>query len=518
MAYPVSNLKMPSTMAIYNSIRQNAPYDIQQGMPELTKLKDFPSVGDAITGNPTVMNYFCNELVNRIAAVYLKSMTFNNKFKEFKKGFLEYGETVEEIWRGIAKVQVYNPELSYKREFQRNPPDIRTTFHVINWRVQYPLTVSREMLKQAFTSAQSLENFINEVIDSVYQAAEYDEYLLFKYMLIKAASHGKLAPISGDYTANIKDAAIAFRGTANQLDFPSTEYNEAHVLNNTPTDRLIILMDAQFEAKFDVEVLAAAFNMSKADYIGRRVLVDSFSTFDNQRFAEITADTEGTMIETVTPAELTAMQDVRAIILDSEWFQVYDTTFEFASNYLGSAMEWQYWLHSQKIVSHSPFHNAIAFLDTKTAPEAPATLTAEVVNKSISQIGTALAFKFEDDETTWVDSAQLELTKEAVDNLISIDDRGFVAIPDTASGQAITLQAKCFGYTYTATATVNAATAVGTTVTFNKGDARAAALSAPANLDKMTIDQLRAYAKENDIDTAGLTKKADILAAIKATD
>jgi hypothetical protein len=37
-------------------------------------------------------------------------------------------------------------------------------------------------------------------------------------------------------------------------------------------------------------------------------------------------------------------------------------------------------------------------------------------------------------------------------------------------------------------------------------------------LDKLTVEQLLAYAAENDIDLGGATKKADLLAAIQAAE
>lgn len=38
------------------------------------------------------------------------------------------------------------------------------------------------------------------------------------------------------------------------------------------------------------------------------------------------------------------------------------------------------------------------------------------------------------------------------------------------------------------------------------------------SIDKMKVDELKAYAEENGIDIAGLEKKSDILAAIKAAE
>ena len=94
----------------------------------------------------------------------------------------------------------------------------------------------------------------------------------------------KCFPISTGQANYLTDAAVKFRGTSNILPFMSSNYNEAGVKTNTPKDRQVIFMDATFNAEFDVSVLASAFNMEKADFMGRLFLIDSWSEFDNERF------------------------------------------------------------------------------------------------------------------------------------------------------------------------------------------------------------------------------------------
>ena len=81
----------------------------------------------------------------------------------------------------------------------------------------------------------------------------------------------------------MNSVAVAFRGKSNLLPIDMTgRFNETHVQNNTPINKQCIFMDADFNAKFDVEVLASAFNMGKADFIGKLHLIDDFSSFDNE--------------------------------------------------------------------------------------------------------------------------------------------------------------------------------------------------------------------------------------------
>lgn len=76
----------------------------------------------------------------------------------------------------------------------------------MNWRVMYPVTIQDDDLKRAFLSMSGVQDLIAKIVDSVYKAAEYDEFLLFKYLLIKGVSSGKMTPVSVD-AAKPDDAA-----------------------------------------------------------------------------------------------------------------------------------------------------------------------------------------------------------------------------------------------------------------------------------------------------------------------
>ena len=250
----ISNLNA-RTIDILNTIRANASYEYQSNVPEVTTEHDIPKVGEALYGYPALANQFLNALINRIARVKVKSAVFNNAYAELKKGYLEFGETVEEVFVGIAKAREFSAEKAEAREFKRTLPDVRSAFHTMNWRVQYPVTIQNEDLRMAFTSFGGVEDLIARIVDAVYTAAEYDEYLLFKYLIIKAVSHGKMYPVSFD-AATMTNAAKKFRGYSNQLTFMSNKYNAAGVTTTTPKEDQYIFMDAQYNADYDVDVLA----------------------------------------------------------------------------------------------------------------------------------------------------------------------------------------------------------------------------------------------------------------------
>lgn len=469
MARRIANSTLnASTIDIMNVIRQNASYDYQQNVPAVAQASDIPKVGEVIYGTPAFANQFINALVNRIAIVRVQSANFNNPYSILKKGYLEYGETVEDIFVSIAKAVDFSAEKATKREFQRSIPDVRSAFHVMNWRVMYPVTIQDEDLKQAFLSIDGVQNLIAKIVDAVYTGAEYDEFLLFKYLLIKAISHGRMYPKSIGTGKELTESAVQFRGTSNLLPFMSSEFNEAGVKTSTPKERQVIFMDAMFNAQYDVNVLASAFNMDKADFMGRLFLIDNWSEFDNERFDVIRANSDG--IEEVTTDELALLKNVKAVILDENWFQVYDNNNKFTEKYVASGLYWNYFYHTWKTVSNSPFANACVFVTDDATITLPASITAHVDAKDESD--TATVFTISPD----LDGKSLEphnvnfIQTEALTNAgISVQRYGGIMIPNSQAATKITLVAEINGTQYTAATPITGDTTVGTDITLNIG-------------------------------------------------
>ena len=235
-----------STMDILNTIRQNAGYEYQSLVPEVTNETDIPRVGEVLVGYPSLANQFINALINRIALVRVKSATFNNAYAMLKKGYLEMGEVVEEVFVNICKAREFSVEKAEARELKRSVPDVRSAFHAMNWRVQYPVTIQEQDLQQAFLSMNGVQDLIARIVDAVYTAAEYDEFLLFKYLIIKAFNANKIfkAYITGTPEAIKSDAAI-YRGYSNALTFMSDKYNASGVTTITKKEDQYLFMDTR---------------------------------------------------------------------------------------------------------------------------------------------------------------------------------------------------------------------------------------------------------------------------------
>lgn len=452
-----------STRDILNTIHANATGGYRKKIPSVETYTDIPKVGEYICGYPAFANEFIEALIGRIAFVAIKTALYKSNMRELSQGKMPYGKTIEEVFVEIANVREFNTNKAGEREFKNTPPKVKTAFHSINWRAQYPISITIEELRTAFLSENGVQDMISRVFDSIYTAAEYDDYLLHKYVLIKAIAHGHVGTYPVD-TSDIKNAAVAFRGTSNNFLQMKNSYNDAGVLTTTPREKQYIFMDSYYNASYDVDVLASSFNMGKADFMGRLVLIDDWSSFDNARFAEIRQNSDG--IEEVTAEELEIVSKVKAVLVDRDFFQFYDVLNGMTNTYVNSGLRWNYNYNDWRVISVSPFHNIVAFVDSTADTELPGTLTFTVTDKSNDKKSNILSFGMSDAVSLVAGDASLIQTDECTRAMVAVHKWGAVILPVSTAG--VTLTAVVDGVIYNSSAKVTGAESVGDTITMTK--------------------------------------------------
>lgn len=367
---PTSATLKHNGVDILNAIRNSASDTYRQRIPEATQ-DNIREIGNAMLQYQSTQNEFLNALVNRIARVIISSKSYENPLRAFKKGMLEYGETIEEIFVNIAKAHPFDPILAEKTVFKREIPDVSAVFHKMNYKNFYKATISQEQLRQAFLSAEGVTDLIGKIVDSMYTGSEFDEFLCMKHLIEDDATRGRMYPvvIPTPTAATAKEIVTKIKGVSNQLEFLSSKYNAMGVMNFTKKPDQILIIDAEFDAVIDVEVLASAFNMSKAEFMGQRVLIDNFGT----------------------------LTGCVAALVDREWFMVFDNMMSFTENYNGEGLYWNYFYHVWKTFSTSPFANALIFttdnqsITSVTVNGATTAKLGDVVQYNAVVEGTSLA-------------------------------------------------------------------------------------------------------------------------------
>lgn len=371
-----------SSVDILNVIRENASQNYRDYVPKATpNAESIRTIGAVIMDYPALQNEFLNALVSRIGRVLLTSKMYDNPWAFFKRGMLEFGETIEEVFVNIAKPFQFDPAVAETNVFKREIPDVRAAFHIMNYQKYYKATISNDQLRQAFLSWQGITDLIAKIVDAMYTGANYDEFQTMKYLLARHIVDGHMYPVQIPTVSNenMKTIVSAVKGISNLFTFASSDYNLAGVTTYSNKTDQYMIVNSKFDATMDVEVLASAFNMNKAEFAGRRVLVDSFGSLDTARLAELFKD--DTTYQEIGQDTLNALDDIPAVIVDRDWFMIFDNYQNFTEQYNGEGLYWNYWYHVWKTFSVSPFANNALFVPGKPAVN---TITVTPSNSTVS--------------------------------------------------------------------------------------------------------------------------------------
>lgn len=328
---------MANGVNVMNVIRQNATAVYQDRIPEATA-ENLHEVGDAILTYEAQANEFVNALVNRIGLVILNNRMATNPLAALKKGRLAVGETIEEIYIDVIKAQTYDPRAAQDTLFKRHLPNVSSVFHSVDSQLNYPLTISNEQLRKAFMSYDSLDRFIAGLVDSMYKSATLDEFIQMKQLISEWNNNGRfivepIAPVTD--AASAREAMIKIKAVSDGMTIFNNQMNYAGVWTSTPKDEQYLITTPDFNARMDVDVLAAAFHMDKAEFAGHVIVVDNIGNLGDS--------------------------GIEAILVDKNWYQVYDYLRTFKTAYNGEGLYWNYFYHVWMVYSLSPFANAVAF-------------------------------------------------------------------------------------------------------------------------------------------------------------
>lgn len=330
---------------LLNTIRDNASQTYQDRIPEATRnnIQDIQEVmGDP--NSAVVANEFAAALLNMIIKQVIITKLFSDPLKTLKKGTKPLGDTVEEIYVNFIKAKQYDPTGA--ELLQRNLPDVKAIYHRMNRQDKYKVTISPEQLYKAFASYDKLNSFIQNIINTLYNSSELDEFVLMKQLLKQAIDNNamKVVTVADPLLSeqNAKDFIKAVKTVSGGMEFPSTEYNA--YLDSQSTDLVpittfskkseqILIIDNATNVGLSIDVLASIFNMTVAEFNEtRKIVIDAFPD-----------------------------PDMRACLVDEMFFQVYDDLVTFRDFENGEGLYRNYYLHVWQTLAYSTLVNAVAF-------------------------------------------------------------------------------------------------------------------------------------------------------------
>ena len=344
---------MATAVDVVNAVI-NTSSTLKDNIP-LATAATLQATGGAIMSFTPFMNEFINGLVNRILFQEMHSATYENPLRIFKGVDIPFGTDVQD---SIANPAIATPYDSSAMSdvLSVGNPDVKTVYYRRNRQDKYKVTIFDAQLAGAFTNADTFNNFISMILNTLTSGDNIDEFKLMKGLVGQAINDGNVnktgIPMGADHEAFAKTLITDAKAKYLPFQFPSSAYNcyqkmatAAGVANATPLttwttpDRISVLIRADVAAYTDVEVLAKAFNMNKTEFMGRQVIVDSFG------------DT-GDALKTL------------AVVADNTFLRTHDNRFQMAETpYNAATLSRTYFLHHWETMSCSPFANAWAFVE-----------------------------------------------------------------------------------------------------------------------------------------------------------
>lgn len=271
------------------SVQNNSIY--HQYVPIIDDDTDIGSFGAPILTHTDVMNDFINVLLNRIVYTKFEIKYFQNPLQVLEGDTIPLGYEGQEIYVNPAKGRKFNVE-DFAGLLQKYESDVKVQYTSVNMDLQYPVTVSRHKLKQAFISWDALDTFIGQLANSLYNGAYIDEFRFTK-QLVSGAYKNNTAQIKVINNPNTQELAKEFITQARELflnfQLPSTSYNAwskvggkgRPITTYTEASDVVFLIRNDIRAYLDVNVLAEAFNIDKTTLLGNILPVDNFDIYDD---------------------------------------------------------------------------------------------------------------------------------------------------------------------------------------------------------------------------------------------
>lgn len=342
---------MSFTIDMLNSIRANADAEYQARVPEATQ-NNISTIGRAFQDYSLVYNQFISALIHKIGLTIFRTKTFENKLKQFKQGAILTQQDIEEIWvdqfreaegsydaNGGTENGGINP---FKR---RTYQEVQVMYHRQNRQDKYVISISKIDVIKAFRSEATLTKFLTAQFNSIYNGAEYDEFVHMKKLFEEAIAEGDFFDYEVPVIDGTTEKTLAFvrsvKKAVKDVEYPSTQFNPAGVKTLAKPEDLVLFIHKDVAVHMDVDLYSQIFGPEYAKMPVKVVEVDNFG-----------ADNTGTY----------------ALLCDKEWFQVWDTlnTLEELGNPEG--LYRNFWLHIWQILSYSKFMTAIRFVGKASEP------------------------------------------------------------------------------------------------------------------------------------------------------
>ena len=435
-----------------NEIRNTLIQDNTLYQTQLPLVDDYTSsqvYGQSLLNLPSdLRNRFIQSLVNRIAYTRFMMDYFENPLRELAGDDLPLGAIGQEIYVNPARGRVYDIN-DFAGLLAKYESDVKAEYSEINFDVQYPVTIIRKELEKAFVSWGDFESFLMGISTSLYNGAYIDDYKYTKKLITNAYVQNAVQMETVTFASTTPTTAELESLTARlrqaYLDFmvPSTKYNAwkkvggygRSIVSWSKPENIVVFVSNAMASILDVNVLANAFNMDKADLMGKVYYVEDFDILDDDGNVAVDGS------------------NIIALICDKRWFKIREKDMFMDEFYNANNRSWQSYLNVIKAFSFSFFANALMLV--KALPTL--NISSMQFNETAPEVTAGEKILLHITTTPFSATQSVTFTSGTVGKatVLKKDDRT-VEVTGVASGSSV-ITATAGSVTATVTVTVNAA-------------------------------------------------------------
>lgn len=373
----MANKVQANNVNVMNAIRAQSTADFQSRIPVATEA-NITSVFDTMLSYAPDRNEFVNSLMTRIGLQTVDTGMFRNPLSMYKKDPIRYGATHEETYVNMAKGYEYDSQADFELAFQTYESYIQTVFHKVNLKMQYPVTVTYDNLRNAFLSETGIRDLVSAKMQSCISGAEYDEYTAMKKLIDTAYSKGLLPAESVAGTEGWKPVLAKIKEYVQKFRFPDPSNTILGTTATSEPSNLIFITTPYVNANISVEELAYAFNLSKAEVDVRTVIVDKF---ENSKLL--------------------------GVLMDIRFFNCREQFREMTQQPLANALKWNYFYTLVEMVSASPFYPIVAITDESVEGLIPTLNSNTELKMGDNNLSEYITFNSVSEEDTYGDKRYL---------------------------------------------------------------------------------------------------------------
>lgn len=369
---------------VLNAIRATSSSAYQSTVPMATAT-NITDVGTAVLNAPTaIRNEFMTNLYNKIGLTLIDSPVIENEFAFLKKGTLEYGQTIEDIYVGLATSEPYVTGMK-EGDTVPDPFSIKklphySAFYSTILSRQYQVTRHLTDLKKAFHNKGGVAQFVAGMMNAIVSGENYDDMRATIALIARQIEEAQTAPnfkgvvhLLTDYNALYTKTLTADKAFtdqdfikyfANQMKKYSkrmrhlrTDLNIAGVQQTLPQSRQRLMMIEDITVDFQTELLAWAYHNNNFD-LGGIDEIDAWYSIGADHTTPVVTPEDIEIKSTFGEGSAPCV----AVLYDQDMVKIYNKERVASDQANAKGNYWNMFMSLEDIYACSPYKNFVCFM------------------------------------------------------------------------------------------------------------------------------------------------------------